>query len=168
MILQRLFSKTWENLKDPAERHKKAVELNEARNKIGKRRTALKENYMADMEKAGLGELKNKDGKRINTKAVEERYKADVADLNKYHESITDRTNRRPKPKPKPQPPGMIERIRTAGKKIATNPKVKMGAKITAGVGIAAGVGYGAKKAYDHKQNKKKEEEVRGRFNPKK
>ncbi|MBP3732514.1 MAG: hypothetical protein J6I84_04635 [Bacilli bacterium] len=154
MILIRTFSKTWESLKTPEERSKKAKELLEARKKINTRKENLKTKYAEDLEKAGLGELKGKDGKRINTRGVDEKFKSDMADLKRYQESIQDTTKRKPSFKPKTTPKINPETLKKVGK----------GAGVVAGV---VGAGLAGKAVYKKVKNKKRENEVRGRFNTK-
>ena len=167
MIVQRLFSHTWENLKTPEKRHKKAEELKQARNKINKRVENLKKIREEDLRKAAFGELRNNDGKKLNSEAVEGRFKSDMKDINTYRDSIRDTKHRTPKPKPtpKPEPISGLEKagkyIKSKGKEILKKPETKkigyIGAGALAGTLAVSGVDKAVKK---HKE-KKKEDEAR-------
>ena len=104
MIIQRLFSKTWTNIKGKKNRHEKAVEQNERRHEINARRDAILKEKEEGLKKSAMGtnfnEYKDKNGKKIKERVtaenVESKFRANMKDLNHYTDSILDKTSRKP------------------------------------------------------------------------
>jgi hypothetical protein len=171
MIIQRLFSHTWENIKDKAERKKKAEELKAARQEINARLKEINERYKQDLRNAGLG-LRNSKGEYTNSKKAESTYNNSMEDLNKYRDSIRDTKHRTPKkPKPTPPPPAPPKVIKSGfeeaiekGKSILKKPGLKKAGYITVGaVGGTLAVD-GAEKIIKKNKEKKKENEIRNKI----
>ena len=168
MILQRTFSKTWENLKTPEERTAKANELKEARKEINARRAQIQENYKKNLKREAFGKdtkhnFKDKEGKLKNLSSEEVR-KIESGKLESWVDSIRDTKHRTPKPKPVPVPPSKTEVLVGKAKALAKNPKAKnWGAAV---VGATAGTlaVSGIDKALEKRKEKKKESEMKSKF----
>ena len=168
MRIQRLFSHTWTNIKDPGERTKKTKELINARREINQRIEDLKKTRNEDLKKAALGELRNKDGKRLNSEVVMKRFEADMNDINAYRDSIRDTKSRTPK-KTKPKikvdsKSGLektVENIKAKGKRLLKKPETKKLGYLSAGALGGTLAVSGVDKAIKMRKEKKKENEAR-------
>ncbi len=176
MILTRLFSRTWTNLKTKEERSKKKGELLEARKVINKRRDQIKAERTEGLKGSALGtntkfvvdkagkRLKDKDGNfwttPVTAKEVDSKFKAQMEDLNAYSSSISDK---KIKPAPSAEK-GIIEKAKEGATKILKNPATKKWgyrtAGATAGTLAVSGAGYGIKKMKDKKKEKEAKEQI--------
>lgn len=168
MILQRTFSKTWENLKTPEERAAKAKELAEARKEINARRSQIQDNYKKNLKNEALGKnikhnFKDKEGKLKNLSAEEVR-KIESGKLESWVDSIRDTKHRTPKPKPVPVPPSKTEVLVGKAKALAKNPKAKKWGAAVVGATAGTLAVSGIDKALEKRKEKKKENEMKSKF----
>jgi hypothetical protein len=175
MIIQRLFSRTWTNLKKKKDRKKKAQELKLARQEINTRRDIIQTERTEGIRKSGLGENfediydkgKKVGRKRITAEDVESRYKSQMKDLNHWSSSIRDTTKRAPKPKVEEIEKGVLEKATEKGRDILKNPKTKKWGLI--GVGALGGslaidgIDAGVKKIKDKKREEEAKEQILGK-----
>ncbi len=175
MIIQRLFSRTWTNLKKKEEREAKKEELKKARGQINARRDKIKKERLKGLELSGKGKnfedvfdkngkkIAGKRGKRITSEDVESRYKSQMKELNAWSSSVLDNTKRTPKPKPEPVKEiekGILEK----GKELLKNPKAKklgyLGAGALGGTLAVSGIDAGIKKVKDKKRENEAKNQI--------
>ena len=175
MVIQRLYSRTWTNLKKEEDRKAKAEELKAARKEINERRNKIQAERLEGLKKSRKGENfediydkgKKVGRKRITAEDVESRYKSQMKDLNSWSSSIRDTTKRTPKPKPEPEVKGSIEKLVESGKRLLKNPKVKkwgyLGLGAAGGTLAVDGIDAGVKKIKEKKrENEAKEQILKG------
>ena len=175
IILRRLFSRTWENIKDPEKRTEKANELLAEREKINARRNEIAKKYKSNLKKEAFGKdtvhnIKAKDGTLLNLTSDE--IKAiETSKLNKYINNVTENKHRTP-PKPvtvveKSIPKSGLEKALETGKKWIGEHKsgMKKAGYATIGAGIGTLAVSGTDKLYKKHKERNKENEIRERFN---
>ena len=179
MIIQRLFGKTWTNLKTPEKRKEKAEELLRIRKEMNATREKLLKKRDDGIKLSGKGDNYEpiKDGsdkitgsRRITVADVKKRYREGMDELNAWSDHVQDTTHRTPKPKPKPVEPvkevekGIIEKGVESGKKFIKNPKTKkwglIGVGALGGTLAIEGIDAGVKKMKDKKREKESKEQI--------
>ena len=176
MIIERLYSRTWTEIKDKGERTKKAKSLLKERKEINKRRDAIKKERAEGLKGSAMGTnqkfVRDKAGKVIKDAAgnswtnpvtaeeVESRFRSQIKDLNAYTNSILDK-------KHTSKSKSTVEKIKEKGSEILKNPKTKKlgkAALITAGGAITIGGGVkGTKKVMDKKKENKTKNKILGK-----
>ena len=174
MIIQRLFGRTWTNLKTEEDRARKKEELKAARQEINERRDKIQAERAEGLRKSGLGENfediydkgKKVGRKRITAEDVESRYKSQMKDLNAWSSSIRDTTKRAPKQKVKEIEKGILEKATEKGKEILKNHKAKkwgyLGVGALGGSLAIDGIDAGVKKIKDKKQENEVKDQILG------
>ena len=183
MIIQRLFSKTWTHITDPAKRTKKAKELKEKKQIVDKRLDEINAERKEGLEKSAKGEnvkfVYDKKGAKIKdpngnfwtnpvtAEEVEKKAKDKMKDLKEWMNSFQDTTKRTPKPKVKEVEKSVLEKATEKGKEILKNPKTKkwgyLGAGALGGSLAVDGIDAGVKRIKDKKKEKEAKEQILGK-----